>query len=55
MPLIDFAVVLSTYERRTTAYLQTMDRTLAPKGQVAVQNSLQERTKIEVSDENCRE
>ena len=42
-------------ERRTTSYLLTTDRTCAPKGQVAVQNSLQQRTKIKLSDINYRE
>ena len=32
-----------TSKRRTTSYLRTMDKTCAPKGQVAVQNSLKSR------------
>ena len=44
----------STSERRTTSYLWTTDRTCAPKGQVAVQNSLQERTDSdEASGRKC--
>ena len=50
--LIDFAIEIITFltsERQTTSYLWTVDRTYAPKGQVAVQNSLQERTNVQVS------
>ena len=43
----------STSERWTTAYLRTMDRRHAPKGQVAVQNSLQKQTEIETSGGKC--
>ena len=42
----------STSERWTTSNLETMGRTHVPKGQVAVQNSLQEQTMMEVSDKN---
>ena len=54
VPLIVFAIdnyynTFSTSERQTTSYLRTTDRKHAPKGQVAIQNSLQERTEIEAS------
>ena len=47
VPPIDFAIEIihyfSTSERRTTSYLWTMDRKRAPKGQLAVQNSIDNR------------
>ena len=46
MPLIDFATEITTSEIQITSYLQTTDR---KRAQVAIQNSLQERTEIEVS------
>ena len=51
-PLLTFPYIFNS-KRQTTSYLQTTDRTRTLIGQVAIQYSLQERTKIEVSDENC--
>ena len=44
-PLIDLAIEIIS-ERWTTSYLWTMDRKRTLKGQIAVQNSLQEWTEI---------
>ena len=56
MPLIDFAVEIIHFQpqRQITSYLWITDKTHAPKGQVAIQNSLQERAEIEVSTKNVR-
>ena len=56
VPPIVFAIEIihfQTSQRRTTSYFRTTDRKCAPKGQIAVQNSLQEWTEIEASDGKC--
>ena len=55
VPPIDFAIEIIHFQppRDRPPPISGQLTMRAPKGQVAVRNGLQQRTKIELSDENC--